>query len=175
VGEKQTQPFQLSFNPLGDAGPDYAATGADGIERVAASQQQNLPRVGGKERCCKSGLNLGSFRAVMVLIADRRGGPDGTRFKQRAGDAKRVYNTARFRSQKGNVGLHVSPEGNSQAYRRGCHLRTRQPVANRSLRSSEKHVLRTGRSGLVPRRSTSKIKWSEWIFTAKENGHETAY
>jgi len=36
--------------------------------------------------------------------------------------------------------------------------------ANRSLRSSEKHVLRTGRSGLVRRRSTSKIKRSEWIF-----------
>ncbi len=35
---------------------------------------------------------------------------------------------------------------------------------DRSLRSSEKHVLRTGRSGLVRRRSTSKIKRSEWIF-----------
>ena len=43
---------------------------------------------------------------------------------------------------------------NSQAHRRGCHLRTRQPVANRSLRSSEKHVLRTGRSGSV---------WSESV------------
>jgi len=53
---------------------------------------------------------------------------------------------------------------NSQAHVRGCHLRTRQPAANRSLRSSEKRVLRTGRSGLVRRRSTSKIKRSEWIF-----------
>ena len=35
---------------------------------------------------------------------------------------------------------------------------------DRSLRSSEKQVLRTGRSGLVRRRSTSKIKRSEWIF-----------
>jgi hypothetical protein len=35
---------------------------------------------------------------------------------------------------------------------------------DRSLRSSETHVLRTGRSGLVRRRSTSKIKRSEWIF-----------
>ena len=38
------------------------------------------------------------------------------------------------------------------------------PEGDRSLRSSEKHVLRTGRSGLVRRRSTSKIKRSEWIF-----------
>jgi len=35
---------------------------------------------------------------------------------------------------------------------------------DRSLRSSERHVLRIGRSGLVRRRSTSKIKRSEWFF-----------
>src|SRR4029077_11459133 len=79
------------------------------------------------------------------------------------------------RSECQPCGLYVSPEGNSQAHRRGCHLRTRQPVANRSLRSIEKHVLRTGRSGLVRRRSTSKIKRSEWILTKKENSHERAY
>ena len=47
-----------------------------------------------------------------------------------------------------HVFLHVSPERNSQAHRRGCHLRTRQPVANKSLRSSEKYFLRTNKSGL---------------------------
>jgi hypothetical protein len=46
---------------------------------------------------------------------------------------------------------------------------------DRSLRSSEKHVLRTGRSGFVRRRSTSKIRRSEWILTKKENSHERAY
>jgi pimeloyl-ACP methyl ester carboxylesterase len=33
------------------------------------------------------------------------------------------------RSEFEPCGLHVSPEGNSQADRRGCHLRTSQPVA----------------------------------------------
>ena len=32
-----------------------------------------------------------------------------------------------------------------------------------------------GGSGLVRRRSNMEIKWSEWILTSKENGHETAY
>jgi pimeloyl-ACP methyl ester carboxylesterase len=42
------------------------------------------------------------------------------------------------RSECQPCGLHVSSEGNSQAHRRGCHLRTSQTLANRSLRSSEK-------------------------------------
>ena len=54
-------------------------------------------------------------------------------------------------------GLHVSPEGNGQAHRRGSDLRTRQLVAGKSLRLSERHVLRTGRGGLVRRRPTSTI------------------
>src|SRR5258708_40016868 len=61
------------------------------------------------------------------------------------------------------------------AARLNLYSRRKQPVANRSLRSSEKHVLRTGRSGLVRRRSTSKIKRFEWILTKKESSHERAY
>jgi len=71
--------------------------------------------------------------------------------------------------------LHVSPKGSSQAHRRGGCLGTRQLIASKSLRLSERHVLRTGRSGLVPRRPTSTINRSEWIFTAKENDRETEY
>jgi hypothetical protein len=32
-----------------------------------------------------------------------------------------------------------------------------------------------GKAHWVRRRSTSEIKWSEWISTAKENGHGAAY
>ncbi len=38
------------------------------------------------------------------------------------------------RSECQPCGLHVSPEGSSQAHRRGCYLRTRQLGVNRSLR-----------------------------------------
>jgi hypothetical protein len=77
-------------------------------------------------------------------------------------------------AQPPETGLHLSSEGNSQAHRRGCHLRARQLVVNRSLRLREKHVLRTGRSGLVRGRSTLKLKRSEEL-TTKENSHERAY
>ena len=79
------------------------------------------------------------------------------------------------RSECQPCGLHVSPEGSSQAHRRCCCLGSRQLIASKSLPSSERHVLRTGRGGLVRRRPTSTINRSEWIFTAKENDRETEY
>jgi hypothetical protein len=45
----------------------------------------------------------------------------------------------------------------------------------RSLRSSERHALRTGRSGLVRRRSHSKSPGPSGSLTKKENSHERAY
>jgi hypothetical protein len=45
----------------------------------------------------------------------------------------------------------------------------------RSVYCPAKEFRAQGSSGLVRRRSTSKINWAEWIFTAKENDRETEY
>jgi hypothetical protein len=49
-----------------------------------------------------------------------------------------------------------------------------EATAARTRQSVARYVPRQDRSGPARRRSTSTINWSEWIFTEKENGHETA-
>jgi hypothetical protein len=49
-----------------------------------------------------------------------------------------------------------------------------EAAAHRTRQSAARYIPRQDRSGSARRRSTSTINWSEWIFTAKENSHETA-
>ena len=63
----------------------------------------------------------------MVATADRSINPDQERMMAKRAHAKTVEVNAQ------PCGLHVASEGDSQADRRGCHLRSRQLVANRSL------------------------------------------
>jgi pimeloyl-ACP methyl ester carboxylesterase len=79
------------------------------------------------------------------------------------------------RSECQPCGLHVSPEGNSQAHRRGCHLRTRQPVVNRSLRSSEKHVCAQVGGGLVRKAFDIENQTVRVDLNYKGECHERAY
>jgi hypothetical protein len=53
----------------------------------------------------------------MVASSDRSINPQQERMMAKRANAKTVEVNA-------SHGLHVSPEGNSQAHRRGCHLRT---------------------------------------------------
>jgi hypothetical protein len=56
----------------------------------------------GNERCCGNGRESGVISAVMVRVG---GGPDGTRFNERAGGPTECTILAVFEVKEGNLGL----------------------------------------------------------------------
>src|SRR6267143_4097571 len=59
----------------GDAGPDFAVTGTDGIEMMVAKSAAKsvYSGLGVREKCCKSGLESGAVLGWRVRTADRLG------------------------------------------------------------------------------------------------------